>query len=136
MPRGYYFEPTILTGVTNAMRTARDEVFGPVVVVIPFDDEEEALQIANDSEYGLAGAVWTRDTARGLAMARRIESGTVWVNDYHLLTPKYPFGGYKRSGIGRELGPEGLANYQQTKHIHVGEPTGVDEKYYFSMLID
>ncbi len=133
---GYYYEPTIFTNVDNNMTIAREEIFGPVVGLIPYDTEEEALAIANDSMYGLAGAVWSKDTDRALAMARKLETGTVWINDYHLLSPKFTFGGYKRSGFGRELGPQGLAEYQQIKHIHVGEPSGVDEKYYFGMLLD
>ncbi len=133
---GYFIEPTIFVDAKNDMRVAREEIFGPVVVVIPFDTDEEALAMANDSEYGLSGAVWTSDEARGLWFAERIEAGTVWINDFHLLNPKYPFGGYKRSGIGRELGPEGLANFLETKHVHVGKSEGTDEKYYFGMLID
>jgi aldehyde dehydrogenase (NAD+) len=136
LPVGYYYEPTILTGVTNDMTVACEEVFGPVVAVIPFDTDEEALAIANESIYGLAAAVWSRDVERASAMARRLEAGTVWVNDYHLLAPQYEFGGYKMSGIGRELGPSGLAGYQQIKHIHVGQPTGPDEKFYFGLLMD
>ncbi len=136
LDQGYYHLPTIFTGVDNAMTIAQEEIFGPVVAVIPYGDEEEAVQIANDSMYGLGGAIWSRDTARALDMARRLETGTVWINDYHLLNVRFPFGGSKQSGFGRELGPQGLAEYQQLKHIHVGEPSGPDEKYYFGMLID
>ena len=133
---GYFVEPTILVDGANEMQLAREEVFGPVVLVIPFDTDEEALAMANASEYGLTGAVWTRDEERGLRFARAIEAGTVWINDFHLLNPKYPFGGYKKSGIGRELGPEGLSAYLETKHIHVGQPDGNDIKYYYGMLVD
>ena len=136
LDKGYFYEPTIFTNVDNNMTIAKEEIFGPVVGLIPYDTEEEALAIANDSMYGLAGAVWSKDTDRALAMARKLEAGTVWINDYHLLSPKFTFGGYKKSGFGRELGPQGLAEYQQIKHIHVGEPSGVDEKYYFGMLLD
>jgi acyl-CoA reductase-like NAD-dependent aldehyde dehydrogenase len=136
LPVGYYYEPTIFDRADNDMTIAREEIFGPVVTIIPFDDEEQALALANDSMYGLGGAVWTTDIDRGLAMARKIESGTVWVNDYHLINPRFPFGGYKKSGYGRELGPQGLAEYQQLKHIHLGEATGAEEKYYFGMLLD
>lgn len=133
---GYFHEPTIFAGVKNSMRIAREEVFGPVVVVIPFDNDDEAIRVANDSEYGLGGAVWSSDIDRAVALARRVQAGTVWVNDYHLLSPRFPFGGYKRSGFGRELGPEGLSEYQQIKHIHVGQATGPEEKYYTGLLLD
>lgn len=133
---GYYYRPTVFVDVRNDMRIAQEEVFGPVVVVIPFDDDEEAVAMANDSRYGLGGAVWSADTERALAIASRLETGTVWINDYHLLNPRFPFGGYKHSGFGRELGPEGLEAYLQVKHIHVGENAGPDEKYYVGMLLD
>jgi aldehyde dehydrogenase (NAD+) len=116
---GFFFAPTIFTGVDNKMRIAQEEIFGPVLVVIPFDDDDEAVAIANDSIYGLAGGVWTSDPARGMAIADRIRTGTVWVNDYHLINPQYPFGGYKQSGIGREHGIQGLLEYTDTKHVHV-----------------
>ncbi len=136
MADGFYLEPTVLTGVTNEMPVACEEIFGPVMTVIAYDDEDEAIRVANDSIYGLSAAVWTADTERGLAMARKLEAGTVWVNDFHLLMAQYEFGGYKQSGIGRELGESGLRAYQQVKHIHVGEPDGPDVKYYFSMIMD
>ena len=116
---GLFFAPTIFTGVDNRMRIAQEEIFGPVLVVIPFDTDEEAVAIANDSIYGLAGGVFTSDTARGMAIADRIRTGTVWVNDYHLINPQYPFGGFKQSGIGREHGIQGLLEYTETKHVHV-----------------
>ncbi len=103
--RGYYYEPTIFTRVENAMRIAQEEIFGPVVAVIPFRDDADALRIANDTMYGLGAAVWSRDQERALRLAREIEAGTVWINDYHLLNVRFPFGGYKQSGFGRELGP-------------------------------
>jgi aldehyde dehydrogenase (NAD+) len=116
---GYYFAPTIFTGVDPASAIAQEEIFGPVLTVIPFDDEDEAVAIANGTIYGLAGAVWSRDTARATKLAERLRTGTVWINDYHLLNPRYPFGGYKQSGVGHELGEEGYLAYTQTKHVHV-----------------
>jgi len=114
---GYYVEPTVFSGVGNQMRIAREEIFGPVLAVIPFDDDEDALRICNDSDYGLGGAIFTGDTDRGLALARRVQSGSVGVNHYALPIDA-PFGGVKQSGIGRELGPEGLAAYLETKAIY------------------
>ncbi|MFY9587760.1 MAG: aldehyde dehydrogenase family protein [Actinomycetota bacterium] len=116
---GLFFAPTIFTGVDSRMRIAQEEIFGPVLVVIPFDTDDEAVAIANDSIYGLAGGVFSSDTARGMAIADRMRTGTVWVNDYHLISPLYPFGGYKQSGIGREHGVQGLLEYTETKHVHV-----------------
>lgn len=133
---GFFVNPTIFDGVRNDMKIARDEIFGPVVSVIPFDTDEEALAIANDTVYGLAGAVWTRDMDRGRRFAHRIEAGTVWINDYHLLNLRFPFGGYKQSGIGREMGPWGLDEFLQIKHVHEGEPTGPEEKSYFGILLE
>ncbi len=105
--KGYYYEPTIFDGVDNSMRIAQEEIFGPVVCVITYKDEEDAICIANDSMYGLGGAVWSKNEERAIAVARRLETGTVWINDYHLLNVRFPFGGYKQSGVGRELGPGG-----------------------------
>ncbi|HKE98647.1 MAG TPA: aldehyde dehydrogenase family protein [Actinomycetes bacterium] len=116
---GFYFAPTVFTGVDPGARIAQEEIFGPVLTVIPFDDDEHAVQLANATMYGLAGAVWSRDPARAVKVAERLRTGTVWVNDYHLLNPRYPFGGVKQSGVGCELGEEGYLAYTQTKHVHV-----------------
>jgi len=121
--------------VANEMRIAQEEVFGPVCSVIAYDDDEQALRIANDTLYGLASSVWSADEDRALAMARRIRAGTVWINDYHLLNVRFPFGGYKSSGFGRELGPWGMHDFSQIKHIHVGQHGDVEDKYYFDMLL-
>jgi betaine-aldehyde dehydrogenase len=114
--RGWYVTPTVFAGVTNDMRIAREEIFGPVLSVIPYEDEADAVRIANDSDYGLAGTVWTADADRGLDIARRVRAGTYGVNTY-MIESSSPFGGYKSSGVGRELGPEGLAAYLEYKSI-------------------
>ncbi|HEX9030740.1 MAG TPA: aldehyde dehydrogenase [Streptosporangiaceae bacterium] len=114
--RGWYVAPTVFADVDPGMRIAREEIFGPVLAVIPYDDEADAIRIANDSDYGLAGTVWTADTERGMQVARRVRTGTYGVNLYMIETCA-PFGGYKASGIGRELGPEGLMSYLEYKSI-------------------
>ncbi|AMV11953.1 aldehyde dehydrogenase [Geobacillus thermoleovorans] len=114
---GYFIEPTVFADVKPSMRIAREEIFGPVAAVIPFEDEEEAASIANDTMYGLAAAVWTNDIKRALRLARRVKSGTVWINTYQVLSPTVPFGGYKQSGLGRELGMQALEPYLETKTV-------------------
>jgi len=115
--QGQFIAPTIFTGVRNEMRIAQQEVFGPVLSVMKFDTDEEAIAIANDTEYGLAAGVWTRDLHRALYCADRIRAGTIWVNNYRVMSFATPFGGYKRSGIGREGGLEGIKEYLQVKSV-------------------
>ena len=123
-PRGWFVAPTVFAGVDNADLLAREEIFGPVVVIIAYRDDAEAVQIANDSEFGLAGTVWSQDVERATGVARAMRTGSVGVNDYQL-DMRSPFGGVKASGLGRELGPEGLEAYQITKSIYrVGPATG------------
>ncbi|MFC9556164.1 aldehyde dehydrogenase [Rhodococcus sp. NPDC056960] len=118
-PLGWFVEPTVFVDVDNSARIAQEEIFGPVLTITPYTDEDEAVAIANDSEYGLGGTVWTADEDRGLALAARIHSGTVGVNHY-ALDLDAPFGGVKSSGLGRELGPEGLNPYFATKSVYFG----------------
>jgi betaine-aldehyde dehydrogenase len=114
---GYYYLPTVFDRCTPEMQVVRDESFGPVLTVETFTDEAEALRLANDTDYGLAGAVWTSDPAKADRVASGLRAGTVWINDYHPYVPQAEWGGYKQSGFGRELGHHGLAEYRETKHI-------------------
>ena len=116
MDKGWYVQPTVFANVDNTMRIAREEIFGPVLAVIPYNDVDDAVRIANDSDYGLAGSVWTADREAGLDVARRVRTGTYGVNQY-LMDFAAPFGGFKASGLGREFGPEGLLHYLETKSI-------------------
>lgn len=118
--KGYYIQPTVFMDVTNDMAIAQEEIFGPVLCVIAFDDDDDAVGIANDSPFGLSGGVWSADEGRALAVARRIRTGTVNVNGGSFYAPDAPFGGYKQSGIGREMGPEGFEEYLETKTIAIG----------------
>ena len=117
--KGYFVQPTIFYDVSNAARIAREEIFGPVMSVIPFDDEADALKIANDTPYGLAAAVWSRDIFKCFRMVKRLQAGIVWVNHMQPTYVEAPWGGYKMSGIGRELGPWGAEEYLQVKQVHI-----------------
>jgi aldehyde dehydrogenase (NAD+) len=123
LPRGWFIEPTVFTEVDNSMRIAREEIFGPVVAIIPYEDEADAIRIANDSDYGLCGSVFTGDVEHGIAVAEQIRTGTITVNDFRIASGM-PFGGYKASGIGREDGPEGLNAYFECKTLNVPAEAG------------
>ncbi len=135
LAKGFFVEPTIFTGVTNSMAIAQEEIFGPVLSVIPYRSVDEAVAIANDSTYGLGGGVWSKDAERALSVARRLRTGTVWINEWHLISEKAPFGGYKQSGIGREFGIEGIKEYCEAKHLHVDEVGARAKKFWYDTVI-
>lgn len=132
---GFFYAPTILTGVSTDMTISCEEVFGPVATIIPYDTEEEAIAITNSVEYGLSNSVWSANTDRALAVARKVESGTVWINDGLLLNNRFAFSGWKKSGLGVELGKWGFEEFTRLKHIHVGQHAGSDEKYYYAIVL-
>jgi aldehyde dehydrogenase (NAD+) len=136
LPKGYFIQPTIFDQVTNASTIAQEEIFGPVLSVIKYKDVDDAIAMANDSIYGLGGAVFTRDIPKAIEIAKRIRTGTVWINDYHLLNALAPFGGYKQSGVGRELGPHGLLEYTQVKHIHVDLALDRSKKFWYDYILN
>ena len=130
-----FFQPTIFADVDNSTKIAQEEIFGPVLCVIPFDSDDDAVAIANDSIYGLGGGVQSGNLDRAKAVAAQMRTGTVWVNDYHLIDPARPFGGYKQSGVGRELGVQGYEIYRQVKHVHVNpETSGRDNHFHYALL--
>ena len=126
---GLFVEPTIFSGVRNSMRIAQEEVFGPVLAVIPFKDDDEAIAIGNDVVYGLAAGVWTQNMRRALTMAEKLQAGTVWINTYRAVSYLSPFGGYKRSGIGRESGQDMIKEYLQVKSVWISTATDVPNPF-------
>jgi betaine-aldehyde dehydrogenase len=132
--RGFWVEPTIFTDVRNDMTIAREEIFGPVLSVIRSESTDQAIRIANDTEYGLSAGVWSTDNQRALDVAGQLESGTVWINDWHMVNAAYPFGGYKQSGLGRELGPHSLDEYTEEKFVHLDLSGRLDRRAYALLL--
>jgi aldehyde dehydrogenase (NAD+) len=132
--KGFFVEPTIFMNCNNQMRHVREEIFGPVQCVIPYDDLEDAIAMANDSKYGLAGGVVSTNVARAQKVACRLRTGTVWINNYHLIRPDSPFGGYKQSGYGRENSMEALYEYSQLKHICQDMTPNAAEKFWNYLL--
>jgi len=115
---GFWFPPTVMAPMTNDDRASREEIFGPVACVIPFSDEAEAIRLANDTIYGLSGSIWTRDGARALRVARAIDTGVLSINSHSSVRVSTPFGGFKQSGVGRELGPDALEAYTDVKNVY------------------
>ena len=130
-----YVEPTLFAYVNNDIRIEQEEIFGPVLAVIKAENENDAIRIANASNFGLAGGVWSRDNDRALNVAKQLRAGTIWINEWHILNDKAPFGGYKQSGIGRELGIEGLKAYTEVKHIHIDEVLDRKKKFWYNVTV-
>lgn len=133
--KGFFVEPTVFTNVDNKMSIAQEEIFGPVLSVIGYETEDQAVAIANDSIYGLGGGIWSKDKDRAVSIAKRLRTGTVWINEWHLISEKAPFGGYKQSGIGREFGVEGLKEYMEAKHLHIDELGTREKKPWYDTVV-
>jgi acyl-CoA reductase-like NAD-dependent aldehyde dehydrogenase len=135
LAKGHFITPTIFTNVRNDMRIAQEEIFGPVLSVIRYERLEDAIRMANDTIYGLAAGVWSADVERAVKVACQLRAGTVWINDYHMINAEAPFGGYKQSGIGRELGTWGLHEYTEIKHIHADLTRTREAKFWYDILV-
>lgn len=135
LEKGFFIQPTIFTQVKNSMTIAREEIFGPVLSVIRYESDDEAVALANDSTYGLGGGVWSKNIERARSIAKRLRAGTVWINEWHLISEKAPFGGYKQSGVGREFGIEGLKEFTETKHVHVDELGTREKKPWYDTVV-
>ncbi len=133
--KGFFVQPTVIADVAPDSNLATEEVFGPVLAVQRWSDPGEVIRRANRSIYGLAGGIWSRDTRGAIEMAKQLRTGTVWINDWHLLNPLAPFGGYRQSGTGRELGSYGLREYTEVKHIHVDQNVPRRERYFYDVLL-
>jgi acyl-CoA reductase-like NAD-dependent aldehyde dehydrogenase len=132
---GFFVEPTIFDHVDNTSTIAQEEIFGPVLSVIRYKTIDDAVRMANDSIYGLGGGVWSKDAEKAMSVARQLRAGTVWINEWHLLNERAPFGGYKQSGIGREFGIDGLKEYTETKHIHIDEVGSREKKTWYDTVV-
>ena len=134
LDKGYFIEPTIFDDVDNSSRLGQEEIFGPVLAVTPFKDDDEAVELANDVAYGLTAAVWSGDPAKSLRVARAIQAGTVWINDSYTQPPEGIWGGYKQSGMGRELGPYGIDEFVEIKQIYT-DGTGLTTKAPYRQVL-
>jgi aldehyde dehydrogenase (NAD+) len=132
---GFFVEPTIFSNVDNKMTIAQEEIFGPVLSVITYRGIDDAVKMANDSIYGLAAGVWSKDKEKARQIARKLRAGTIWVNEWHLISEKAPFGGYKQSGVGREFGIVGLKEYTEVKHLHIDEVGEREKKQWYDVVV-
>jgi aldehyde dehydrogenase (NAD+) len=135
LANGYFVRPTLFADVTNDMRIAREEIFGPVLAVLKYDTVDDAVRMANDSIYGLSAGVWSKDVDAARKVAARLRSGTIWINEWHMLSERSPFGGYKQSGVGREFGDEGLNEYCEIKTLYVDDAKTRDNKPWYDMVV-
>lgn len=125
---GFFVQPTVLADMTNTMRAAREEIFGPVLAVIKFATQEEAIALANDTDYGLSAGVWTRDLVRAQQIAADLNAGSIWINDWHMMRTDAPFGGFRQSGHGREFGKYSIDGYVETKSVSLAFETSTGKK--------
>ncbi|MCL5020252.1 MAG: aldehyde dehydrogenase family protein, partial [Bacteroidetes bacterium] len=135
LSKGNFVEPTIFVDVDNRSKIAQEEIFGPVLVVSKFSTDEEAVRLANDVVYGLAAGVWSKNPERARTIAGKLKAGTVWINEWHLLNERAPFGGYKQSGIGREFGRIGVEEYMEIKHIHIDDGVPRQKRTWYDTVV-